>query len=93
MTFNCITKNGVTITRIRYWSRDTVRTVCINNGMFTRGTNCEYEQMLNKVESREPTTKALFEVAQVILMSSEGRSLAEIMTLLEQAVITTFTVE
>ena len=80
--------------RNRHWSRDTVRRACINHELFTHGTNPEYEQMLKKVESREPTTKALYDVAHVIQMNSEGFTVAEIMTILErEAVITIFEVE
>lgn len=95
MTFTCVTKDsGVTITRHRYWSRETVVRTCIKHDLFTHGTNSEYEAMLKKVESSEPTTKAMFSVGYLIRQSSEGRTTAEIMTLLErEAVITTFEID
>lgn len=95
MTYASICKNGEsTIIRHRYWSRETVVRTCIKHDLFTHGTNREYESMLEKVESSEPTTAAMFNVASLIFQSSEGRTVAEIMTLLERdAVITTFEIK
>lgn len=52
------------------WSSYSVRRVCINNGFCTSMTCDDYEQMLDWVNSHEPTAEAVATVAHVIFQGS-----------------------
>ena len=91
---NSIWNGEVTLTRNRMWNRDTVRQACINNDLYTRGDNGDYSKMLDMVDSREPTTKAMYLVAKDIQEHSDMQTITNVMFILERdAVITTFEID
>ena len=82
------------ITRSRSWYSDRVRQACIRNELYTRGDNEAYSAMLDYVDSHDPTTRAMYEVAKDILAHSREQTVTNIMFILEsEAVITTFAID
>ena len=56
--------NTVKIKETRFLFADDVRTMCIRNNWYTRGTNTEYAHMLDTIRNRKKiTTHFLYEVA------------------------------
>ena len=81
------TTNGHDITVSRIWSFHSVRSACIRNDLYTRGTCSEYDKMLDMVENTEPTVAALYEVAKDINDHSKGQTVTNIMYILENEAI------
>ncbi len=67
---------------VRFWSPESVRKTCIDNGLFTRGSNEEYAYMLNCVHHFKPTLENIEAIARIILTFSESNTIPSIMTLL-----------
>lgn len=79
---------------IRTWSIDSVRNVCINHELFTKGDNEVYGNILNYVAVTDPDYDNLWYVADRINFYSEDQTVNNIMFLLEKyAVITVFEIE
>ena len=79
------------ITINRQWSSSSVRAVCIENELYTRGDNEAYSHMLDCVNQFYPDTENLYLIAQDIEAHSKDQTITNIMYLLEkQAVATTF---
>lgn len=70
------------ITERRLWSMEDIRRVCIDNELYTRGTNEEYGRMLEHAESLEPFTENLYIVAKDIEAHSKEQTVSNIMCLL-----------
>lgn len=81
------TANGHEITVSRIWSFHSVRSACIRNDLYTRGTCSEYDKMLDMVENTEPTVEALYEVAKDITDHSKGQCVSNVMYILENEAI------
>lgn len=84
------------IETFRYWTPDRVRETCIRNGLYTKGTNEEYNRMLSYVgvAAGGPTTKNLYLVAKDICEHSENQLISNVMFILERdTVITTFEID
>lgn len=80
-----------TIITKRHWSPNSVKTVCIKNNFYTKGTCDEYNRMLKLVETMIPTYENIYIVARNISKHSEQQDVSYIMFLLEnKAVVTTF---
>jgi len=78
----------------RQWSAARVRQVCVDNGLYTRGNNQQYEGMLDYVRDSYPDTESLYLVAMDILTHSDEQTVTNIMYLLEKgAVAMTFEIE
>ena len=84
------TKIEVEITEHRHWTMESVRQVCIENGLYTRGNNAEYGRMLGMVESSYPSNETIHEVAKDILEHSKEQTITNIMFLLINKAVTTF---
>ena len=52
---------------VRFWNPESVRKTCIDNGLFTRGSNEEYAYMLNCVHHFKPTLENIEAIARIIL--------------------------
>ena len=59
------------IEETKSWSSDLVRELCIENQWYTRGTNEEYEVMLDFIENNAPVVGALFVTAKDIYDHSD----------------------
>lgn len=82
------------ITERRIWSMEDIRRVCINNELYTRGTNEEYGKMLERAESLEPFTENLYIIAKDIDAHSTDQTVSNIMCLLvSQAVRIVYEIE
>lgn len=82
------------IREYKIWKSDAVRQVCIENNLYNKGNNEDYEDMLNLVKKLSPSTDNILFVAEDILENSEEQSLANIMFLLvNKAIITTYEIE
>lgn len=78
----------------RFWNSGNVRKVCIENNLYTLGTEDEYEHLLHKVNSMEPTYENLYTIARNINEHSDDQTITNIMFILErEAVITTFEID
>ena len=91
-----IVANTPEIETKRFWTSDLVRTACIRNDLYTRGTNEDYSNMLNYVDTAAegPSLKNLYNVARDIYEHSREQTLTNIMFILEnETVITTFRIE
>lgn len=76
---------------IRRWDVQAVRQVCIDNDLYTCGSNEQYENLLSWIPHSEPTPYQLYAFAENICKHSEDQTITNIMYLLEKyAVITTF---
>lgn len=86
-----ITKEGSIIGE-RTWDTEAIRTLCINNKLYTSGTNEDYEKMLNFVATAEegPTYNNIYAVANDIVNHSDGQTIENVMFLIETKVIKTF---
>lgn len=45
------------------WNADRVRSMCIKNDYYTRGSNVEYRDMLETVDTMKPTTDNIYMIA------------------------------
>ena len=82
------------ITERRLWSMEDIRRVCIDNELYTRGTNEEYGKMLEHAESLEPFAENLYIVAKDIEAHSKDQTVSNIMCLLvSQAVRIVYEIE
>ena len=77
------------IIETRGWSAESVRQVCIENNLYTRGNNKEYSAMLDKVEKNYAGNKAIYAIAKDIMEHSEGQTVTNIMFLLANKAVTT----
>ena len=77
------------ITARRTWSRYSVINACIRNDLYTLGENEEYERMLNMVDEMYPDINAIYMVAKDICKHSECQTIANVMYILENDVVTT----
>ena len=87
------TKIEVEITEHRHWTASRVRKVCVDNNLYTLGTNEEYSKMLDMVMELKPTTTNIYRVAKDIEKHSEGQDVENIMYMLAERIITTFEVK
>lgn len=80
------------ITEKRSWNRRSVKAACIDNELYTRGSNQEYEDMLSMVESMEPTPEAIYTIAKDIAQHSDEdtTTIIAMHILANQSVITTY---
>lgn len=71
----CLTKKaqvmGYQIEETKSWHPERVQQCCIENGWYTRGTNAEYEKMLDYVRESKPTISNVFTVAKDIYSHSD----------------------
>ena len=83
------------ITVKRGWTASRVRSVCIENSLYSRGDNEEYARMLEQVTVLEPTYDNIYLIAKDIMEhSSTECDIASIMYVLErEAVFTLFDVK
>ena len=58
------------IKELRVWSMKDVRRECVENNWYTRGTNKDYDKMLEFVSAKEPTNANMLKVASDILEHS-----------------------
>lgn len=77
------------IIETRVWSAESVRQVCIENNLYTRGNNKEYSAMLDKVEKNYAGNEAIYAIAKDIMEHSEGQTVTNIMFLLANKAVTT----
>lgn len=55
---------------IGHWTTYDIRKMCIQNDFYTWGTEKQYSNMMNYVETHEPTTEAIEHVAKDIINHS-----------------------
>lgn len=78
----------------RFWNTQQVRQACINNDLYTRGSNEDYIEMFDMVRELEPTTENLYLVAKNIADHSANQPITNVMFILEnEAVFTTFEID
>lgn len=83
-----------TIKEFKFWSSDKVKAVCIIHGLYTKGTNEDYEHMLSWVDRFYPNTENIYSIAEDIAAHSSDRPLASIMyALANEAVTTTYEID
>lgn len=81
----------VSVSAQRRWSRRSVQQACIDNDLYTCGTNDEYMNMLSMVDRLSPDTMNIYFVAKDISNFSKDQTVTNVMYILEsEAVITTF---
>ena len=51
------------IKETRQWSMEDVRRECVENNWYTKGTNKDYEKMLEFVSTKEPTNANMLKLA------------------------------
>lgn len=67
---------STSVKEIRSWSADDVRALCIREGLYTRGTNEEYDWMLQTViDAPHPELIAIVDVAENICNHSDWLTL------------------
>ena len=89
------------VKKIRHWTIDGIRRMCIENNLYTRGDNKDYQNLMSYVSDHVPTMQCMFWVARDIFAHSKFNNeslitepLSHIMWLIEhEAVITTYSVE
>lgn len=82
------------ITVNRRWSASSVRQACINNNLYTRGDNEDYEHMLVWVNRFYPNVENMYTIAADIHKHSKEQTITNIMYILEsEAVVTTFEID
>lgn len=62
---------GYQIEETKSWHPERVQQCCIENQWYTRGTNAEYEKMLDFVRDSKPTISNVFTVAKDIYSHSD----------------------
>ena len=77
------------ITVNRQWSARSVRQVCIDNDLYTRGDNEDYSHMLDCVNNYYPDTENIYYIAMDIHRHSKGQTVTNIMYMLENNAVTT----
>ena len=83
-----------TIITNRIWSIERVRRACINNDLYTRGDNEDYDHMLQWVRRLYPNTENMYFIAQDICEHSEDQTIANVMFILEnEAILTAFEID
>ena len=78
------------ITTTRQWSMEDVRTACVRNRLYTKGTCEQYDTMLEYVDGAEPTPENIFIVARDICKRSENQTITNVMFILEREAVLTF---
>ena len=82
------------ITANRFWSTERVRQACIDNDLYTKGSNEDYIKMFDMVRELEPTNENLYLVAKNIYEHSAYQTITNVMFIFENdAVITTFEID
>ena len=82
--------NALKIKETKKWDGESVRAVCINNRLYTRGNSEDYDKMLNQVDRVTPDLDNIFHIAEDIMEHSEDQTLSNIMFLLANKAVTTF---
>lgn len=76
------------IIETRHWNTIDVRGMCVNMGLYTRGTSEDYDATLNIVrDHRTPTLEDIYRVAEDINRHSEGQTVTNIMYMLVNDVV------
>ena len=76
------------------WSINTVRQVCIDNDLYTKGDVKAYDNMLDCVDASYPTDENIYIVAKDIAEHSDNQPITNVMYMLKNfAVYTTFTID
>lgn len=52
------------------WCGETIRSMCIRHNLYTKGSNDEYNSMLDLVDSFEPSIQMIYIIASDILKHS-----------------------
>ena len=82
------------ITENKYWTPASVRRICIENDLYTRGDNEDYEHMLDWVSRLYPNVENLHFIAEDIVKHSKHQTVTNVMYILaNDAVITTFEID
>ena len=89
------------VKKIRHWTIDLIRNMCIEHNLYTCGDNKDYQNLMSYVADHVPTMQCMFWVARDIFAHSKfdddsliTEQLDHIMWLIEHwAVITTYSVE
>lgn len=82
------------ITVNRHWSIYSVSHTCVKHGLYTGGTNKEYENMCLRVDGLSPDPENIYSIAEDIQKHSVNQTITNIMFLLERdAVATTFEID
>ena len=82
------------ITENKHWSPASVRKACIDNDLYTRGDNEDYEHMLDWVRRLYPNTENLYFIAEDIVKHSKDQTVTNVMYILaNNAVITSFEID
>jgi len=55
------------------WSSEGIRNMCIAHSYYTRGTNDQYEKMLEFVRTHCPMKANVYKVAKEVIRSEEAR--------------------
>ena len=71
----------------RTWSATDIRIACIENNLYTRGNNEEYDRMFEYALSNDPTPEVLYAVAKDIYAHSVEQSITNIMCILANEVV------
>ena len=76
------------IIETRHWNAMDVRLMCIREVLYTKGTDKEYDAMLESVEDESfPTLEDIYRVADDINRHSEDQTVTNIMYMLANSVI------
>lgn len=76
------------IIETRHWNAMDVRLMCIREVLYTKGTDKEYDAMLESVEDELfPTLEDIYRVAEDINRHSEDQTVTNIMYMLANSVI------
>lgn len=83
------------ITRRSTWTPLDVRTACVENYLYSEGTNEEYERMLQAIEKvQDPSDYMIYAVAKDIAEHSENQTITNVMFILaNEAIKTTFMID
>jgi len=82
------------ITENKHWSPASVRNACIDNDLYTRGDNEDYEHMLDWVSRLYPNVENLYFIAEDIVKHSANQTVTNVMFILaNDAVFTTFEID
>ena len=65
---------------VREWNSNSIRETCIRFGLYTRGNNYDYSQLLGFVDSHKPTDRNICKVVEDIFNHSdhEGRDIESV---------------
>ena len=80
-------------TEFRTWSGNSVRKACVENGLYTLGTNDEYETMIDEVSSLYPSTESIQYIAENIAARSEDHGVSDVMFILANEAVKVYYTE